>query len=346
LNKSPQTFDEGYKVYVHDPNDAIAAIGGANMIVRTPQSTRNSQGQFNLADRNTDGTGYAQFGYDRTGIIHYATETLTDTLCAIGFPRVKLYAKTNPDGLSNVPTSTDFIVRFLDEYPDGSVYFVTEAVVNARAREFAKALVHADINKMDSMDIIDNIPFTNINAGEIYEYYFAGMPIAYTWGKGHKMRVMICSSNHTRYQVNPNLPSEDGEFFRRQPSDGQKYVFEGVEMEPRIAVQRVAHSDIYKTHISLPIYQKNITGVNEVSKYVGIEAEVYPNPSSGVVTIFANRIETLKKKVYNSMGQMVMEDSFNETTQFDVSSFETGMYFIELVNQKGKEKLVKKLTVY
>jgi predicted acyl esterase len=341
LNTSPQTYDEGYKVYVHDPNDPIAAIGGANMIVRTPQSDRNSQSQFNLMDPR-----YAPYGYNRTGIIHYATETLTDTLCVIGFPRVKLYAKTNPDGLSGVPTSTDFIVRILDEYPDGSVYFVTEAVVNARARDFAKVLVHADINNMDSMDIIDNIPFTNITAGEIYEYYFAGMPLAYTWGKGHKLRVMICSSNHTRYQVNPNLPQMEGEFFRRQPADGQTYVFNGEEMEPRVAVQRVAHSDIYQSHLSLPVYQKNVTGVKNVEKYAGIEAEVYPNPSSNLVTVFANRKETLKIRVFNFVGQQVYEDEFNETMQFDVSSFESGMYFIELTNQKGKEKLVKKLTVF
>jgi predicted acyl esterase len=341
LNTSPQTYDEGFGVYVHDPNDPVAAIGGANMIVRTPQGDRNSQGQFNLTDPR-----YAPYGYDRAGILHYATEALEDTLSVIGFPIVTLYAKTNPDGLSDVPTSTDFMVRILDEYPDGSVYFVTEAVVNARGRDFARALVHADINNMDSMDIIDNIPFTNINAGEIYEYYFAGMPLGYTWGKGHKLRVMVCSSNHTRYQVNPNLPQAEGEFFRRQPADGQTYVYEGEEMEPRVAVQRVAHSDVYKTHISLPVYKNGVTSVKNEIKAAGLEAEVYPNPSSNLVTVFANRTETLKMTVYNFMGQTVYENEFNETTQFDVSSFDSGMYLIELVNEKAKEKLVKKLTVF
>jgi predicted acyl esterase len=342
LNKSPQTYDEGYKVYLHDPNDPVAAIGGANMIVRTPQGDRNSQSQFNLADPR-----YAPYGYNRAGIIHYATETLEDTLCIIGFPIVELHAKTNPDGLSGVPTSTDFIVRLLDEYPDGTVYFVTEAVVNARARDYARALVHADINNIDSIDIIDNIPFTNITAGELYEYYFAGMPIAYTFGKGHKMRVMICSSNHTRYQVNPNLPSEEGEFFRRQPADGQTYVFNGQEMEPRVAVQRVAHSPEHPSRVILPVYQKNVTGVDKlVDVKSTIEAEVYPNPTSGMVTILANRSDELQFKIYNSMGQIFMEGKFNETVQFDASSLNSGIYFIEILNKKGKEKLVKKLSVF
>jgi predicted acyl esterase len=342
LNKTPPTYDEGYKVYLHDPNDPIAAIGGANMIVRTPQGDRNSQGQFNLADPR-----YAPYGYNRAGIIHYATEPLQDTLCIIGFPRVMLYAKTNPDGLSGVPTNTDYIVRFLDEYPDGTVYFVTEAVINTYARDYARALVHADINDMALIDSLDNIPFSNITAGEIYEYYFAGMPIAYTWGKGHRLRVMICSSNHTRYQVNPNLPLEQGEFFRRQPADGQTYVFNGVEMHPRVAVQRVAHSPQYPSRVILPVYQKNVTGVaNKKPETPTLEAEVYPNPTNGLVTILANRNEEMDYSVYNSMGQIFMQGKFTETFQFDASSLRSGIYFIEIVNPKGREKLVKKLSVF
>jgi predicted acyl esterase len=343
INTSAPTFDEGYKTYVHDPNDPIKAIGGANMIVRTPQGDRDSQGQFNLADPR-----YAPYGFDRTGIIHYETSVVEDSLCIIGFPQVTLYAKTNPDGLQEGPTDTDFIIRLLDEYPDGSVYFVTEAVVSAKARDYARKLVDADINDPALIADIDNTPFVNVEAGQVYEYYFAGMPIAYTFGKGHKMRVMICSSNHTRYQVNPNLPVEDGEFFRRQPADGQSYVFNGVDMEPRIAVQRVAHSPEFPTKITLPVYQKNVTSTNDLSQLGkdGLDILVYPNPADNVVTVFANRTENLSVNVYNAVGQLVFVDTFNDMTRFDVNSFEKGMYFIEVINAVAKERVVKKLTVF
>lgn len=342
IDYSAPSTDEGYKVYVHDPNDAVKTIGGANMIVRSPQGDRDSQGQFNLMDPR-----YAPFGYNRTGIINYGTEVIQDSLCMIGFPRITLYAKTNPDGLTDVPTATDFFVRFLDEYPDGSVYFVTDACVNTSARDYARALVTADINNQDSIEIMDNIPYTNINAGDVYEYYFAGMPIAYTWAKGHKMRVIICSSNHTRYQVNPNLPKMDGEFFRRQPSDGQTYVFEGTEMEPRIAVQRVAHSPEHPTKLTLPIYQKNVTSVNNLAlNKDGLDAVIFPNPTDNFVTIFANRNSELNVRIFNSIGQLSYENTFNDMIQIDVNNLEKGMYFVEVVNKKGNEKVVKKLTVF
>ena len=342
IDYNAPTTDEGYKVYVHDPNDAIKAIGGANMIVRTPQGDRDSQGQFNLADPR-----YAPYGYDRAGIVHYATEVLEDTLCMIGFPKVTLYAKTNPDGLVGVPTNTDFIVRILDEYPDGSVYFVTEAVINTAAIDYARALVDHDINDHTKNAEIDNIPYRNINAGELYEFYFAGMPIAYTWGKGHKMRVMICSSNHTRYQVNPNLPLEEGEFFRRQPSDGRTYVFNGVEMEPRIAVQRIAHSPEHPTKLTLPIYQKNVTNVdNLLAGEEPLEITVYPNPADNFITVFANKTNELSVNIYNLMGQLVYESKFNDMTKIDVNNFDKGMYLVEVVNADAKEKVVKKLSVF
>jgi len=40
------------------------------------------------------------------------------------------------------------------------------------------------------------------------------LPIAYCWAPGHQMRVLISSANYTKYQANPNLPLNDGEFFR------------------------------------------------------------------------------------------------------------------------------------
>lgn len=340
-NTAPQ-FDEGLKVYVHDPNDPVAAIGGANMIVRTPQGDRDSQGQFNLADPR-----YSPHGYIRQGIIHYEYKVTQDSLSVIGFPQVTLYAKSNPDGLQDGETDTDFMVRILDEYPDGSVYFVTEAVVNARAREYAKKLVNADINDPSIIAEIDNTPFTNIESGKIYEYHFAGMPLAYTWGKDHKMRVMITSSNHTRFQVNPNIPLNEGEYFRRQPSDGRNYVFNGQEIEARVAVQRVAHSPEFPTKITLPVFQKTITSTQDgIVKSNLLDVLVYPNPSNNKVTLLANKNDNLSVRIFNMMGQEVFTNSFSDIIEIDVKNFEKGLYIVEIMSSIEKEKVVKRLSVY
>jgi predicted acyl esterase len=41
FTNSAPTTDEGYRVYVHDPNDPILTVGGSNMIVRSPDGNKN-----------------------------------------------------------------------------------------------------------------------------------------------------------------------------------------------------------------------------------------------------------------------------------------------------------------
>jgi hypothetical protein len=334
---APQT-DEGFGTYVHDPNDPLLTHGGANMIVRTPDGNRDSQGQMDFSDPL-----YINQVMNRTGILHYETEVVEDSLCIIGFPKMTLYAKTNPGGAMDGPTDTDFFIRVLDVYPDGREFFVVEGCVNARARDYARHLAEKDPYEPEDV----NVPFSNIDIGSIYEYHFMLMPIAYTWGKGHKMKILVSSSNYNRYQVNPNLPIEDGEFFRRQPADGKTYVFKGVDMDPRIAVQRIAHSPEYPTRLSLPIYKQEYVGLDEepIAKIGGgLDAVVYPNPTSDMVNIFANTNELLNVRVYNQLGQSVYEGSFQDNVVIETNQYEPGMYFIELSN--AKERIVKKLSVF
>ena len=347
LNYSQPSQDEGYTIYIHDPDDQIYTLGGANMIVDLPfgyKSTvvqnEKSQGQINLADPRWHYTSM-----DRSGVVSFETAILTDTLCVIGYPEVKLYAKSSPGGETDGPTDTDFFVRFLDVYPDGRQFFVVEGCVNARARDYAKALAEADGLETEA---IDNIPFTNIDIGRIYEYHFRCMPIGYTWGVGHRLKVLISSSNHTRYQVNPNLPIEEGDFFRRQPNDGQRYIYNGVEMEPRIAVQRIAHSPQYPTSVSLPVYNKNFTGVQETVKPANgsrLSVLVYPNPASEVINVYMSEPDHYELAMCNEIGQKVHTATFTEEYNMDATRFEKGIYIIEVRNTRTNERLTKKLTV-
>lgn len=347
LNYSPPSQDEGFTVYIHDPNDQVYTVGGANMIVDLPDGYKStvvqnpkSQGQINLADPR-----WRHRTMDRHGVVAFETEALTDTLCVIGYPEVKLYAMSNPNGEVDGPTDTDFFVRFLDVYPDGRQFFVVEGCVNARARDYAKALAEAD--GLETKEI-DNIPFTNIDIGKIYEYHFRCMPIGYTWGVGHKLKVLISSSNHTRYQVNPNLPIEEGDFFRRQPVDGQTYIYNGVVMEPRIAIQRIAHSPEYPTSVSLPVYNKNYTGVPEVVKPASgsqMSVLVYPNPASEVINIYMSMPNHYDLTMLNEIGQRVYSATFTEEYNIDATRFDKGIYIIEVRNTKTNEKLTKKVTI-
>ena len=334
--------DEGFSIYVHDPDDPIASIGGANMIVSLPDGHRNkaennddSHGQIELTDPKWKHTTM-----DRNGVIGFEMERLHEPLTVIGFPRATLYAKTNPGGVVDGPTDTDFFVRIIDVYPDGREYFVVEGCVNARAREYARYI--ADTHGLEDI----NIPFTNINIGELYEYHFRLMPIAYTWGKGHKIKILISSSNHTRYQVNPNLPLEDGDFFRRVPLDGQTYIFNGEEMEPRIAIQRLAHSDIYPSNVELPFYEKTYTVIKEQEQLnVDLDAFVYPNPAVNQLNVYMSQPDEYRLVVNNSIGQQIFKADFSDYITLDVAKMDKGLYILEIMDRKATRRITKKVTI-
>lgn len=332
LNFTAPTSDEGYKTYVHNPDDPIITVGGGNMLERTPQGDRDAQGQMNLADPN-----FAKFTMDREGVVKFETDVLPDSLSVIGFPKYKLYAKSNPGNTVSGPTDCDFFVRIVDVYPDGKEFFVVEGAVNARARDFARSIAEGHEN--------DNAPFTNIDIGKIYEYYFQGYPIAYTFAAGHKIKVLISSSNYPRFQACANVPIMPNEFFRRKPADGRTYMYNGVEYAPRISVQRIAFSDQYPTHIELPVFGSTavITAIRKPSlTKANWDASLFPNPSNGQFSVFINRNGKYLVNVYNTIGEKIMTDEITEQHVFNLSAFPKGQYLIELIDVKDADQKVTK----
>lgn len=348
LNFTVPSSDEGYVTYVDDPDDPVKTVGGANMIVKNPNGDgRDSQGQMNLAEASV-----APLTMNRPGVVQFTSPEITeangfagDSLCLIGFPRINLYAKTNPAGSSSGLTDTDFFVRFLDVYPPDSngvvkEYFVVEGSVNARGREYAASIFSGSENA--------NAPFSNINIGWVYAYNFTTMPLAYTWGKNHKLKVLVSSSNHPRYQANPNLPLEDGEFFRRQPLDGKGYTFNGQLMYPRKAVQRIAISDYYPSHIELPIYTNVFVGENENQNEISHTGDLmfFPNPASDFMEVYFSKHTDYSISVFNVAGQEVFKTRISDDhMKIDVRKFPAGMYFLETVEIISGVKKVEKFSV-
>ncbi len=345
LNQSAPTVDEGFTMYVHDPDDPIRTIGGANMIVRTPDGERDSQGQFNLKDPR-----YAPYTIDREGVIAFETEPIEDSLSIVGFPSVKLYAKSNVGGLASGLTDTDFHVRIVDVYPDGREYFVQDGCINARARNYARMLVEEPWLDSEAPYPGDNIPYTNIQIGEVYEYVFNLLPVAYTFGHGHRVKILVASSNYNRYQVNPNIPINDGEFFRRKPGDGRGYKFGGPDapfMMPRVAIQRIAFSPEHPSSISLPVLSKKYTDVEDLATEVdpGNSMLIYPNPASDQVTIFVGNQDEQKIRIMDINGKLMFEEtSFEDHINLNVSFLSSGIYIVEMTNMKTGERETQKLT--
>lgn len=345
---SMPTSDEGFAVYTDDPDDPVKTVGGANMIVKNPNGDgRNSQGQMNLADPEL-----APYTMNRPGVVQFTTAEINeangfpgDSLCIMGFPRVDFWAKSNPAGVTSGVTDADFFVRIIDVYPpdeNGVVneYFVVEGAVNARAREYALSIFNGAEN--------DNAPFSNINIGWQYRYRFMMMPIAYTFGKNHRIKVLISSSNHPRYQANPNLPIEDGEFFRRQPLDGKGYTFNGQLMYPRKAVQRIVISDAKPANIELPVYSNTYVGNEDVLADPGPEVEmlIYPNPATHLMDVYFSKYANYEIIISDLSGKQIHKASMDDDRLvLDVNKYPAGMFFIEAKDIKTGERNIQKFTI-
>ncbi|MEE9461602.1 MAG: CocE/NonD family hydrolase [Bacteroidales bacterium] len=305
----------GSSNYVHDPENPVLTVGGANMITLTPTGDRKSQGQMNLADPLL-----APYTMTRNDVLSFESNALTDTFSIIGFPVANIFASSNPLENQTDSTSTDFMVRILDVYPDGKEYFVVEGAINARARDYANQLI---IGEEDP-----SIPFTNIVSGKIYEYNFKMMPIAYTFGKSHKIKVLISSSSHPRYQSNPNLPVETNTFFRWKPGD---------ELQPRKALQTIYHSLKYPSNIELPLYNGQInlplSTENSTTNIVS-DIRIFPNPAKDILFIETGGSNN-SLVIYTLTGKVMLEEMIDAFYSINVDSWDPGTYILHLSNVKS-----------
>ena len=74
--------------------------------------------------------------------------------------------------------------------------------------------------------------------------------------------------------------------------------------------------------------------VTSVGEDLAINAEFYPNPTSGMVTIKAEQMR--KVAVINAIGQVVMmQDVDNDEIMIDMSAFGNGMYLVNVITEKG-----------
>ena len=318
-----QTFNQTYS---HIPDNPAFGLGGNNMLERTPDDFRNSQGQINLAS-----PALRAYELDHPGVIQFTTGVFLDTFCFIGAPRASLYASSMPQSaVVGEPTSTDFFVRLIDVCPDGRELFICEGAVNARAKEYAR---HIYLHHQEDI----NIPFSNIEAGKIEKFEFELLPIAYTMGRGHQLKILIQSAVWPKYQSNPNLPLEDGDFFRRRLFDATSYRFQGKEMTARTANNTIYSSPSLPSFIELPVYNSKLVLAVEDNKQKNPiqEIAVYPNPTSDWLHITDHSYQSTFVELINTDGKTISAQKISGNLSLDVRSLASGTYIVHCYNSSG-----------
>ena len=114
----------------------------------------------------------------RDDVLTYDSEPLDSPLKIFGVPEVELYASSSaPD--------TDFVAMLLDVDEEDVARYVSDGIVRARYR-----------NGLDREDFL--VP------GETYLFRIILKGCAHTFGPGHRVRLLITSSNFPKFDRNPN----------------------------------------------------------------------------------------------------------------------------------------------
>ena len=71
-------------------------------------------------------------------------------------------------------------------------------------------------------------------------------------------------------------------------------------------------------------------GVNEINELTSL-VNIYPNPTTEVLTIQNNSSQILKFTLYNFLGELCIDKILsNEINTMDISSYSDGVYFYSL----------------
>jgi len=147
---------------------------------------------------------------ERADILVYTTDVLTEGMEISGFIETELYVSSNAK-------DTDFTIKLIDVYPDGTAYNLDETIQRVRYREGYDKEVFME-------------------EGEVYKLNLTPMSTSNYFEKGHQIRIEISSSNFPRFARNLN-------------TGGNNYD----ESEAFVAQNKVHHSKEFPSQIRLPI---------------------------------------------------------------------------------------------
>ncbi len=148
----------------------------------------------------------------RNDILVYSTEPLAEGVEVSGFIETKLF-------VSSDAKDTDFTIKLIDVYPDGTAYNLDETIQRARYREGYDREVF-------------------MQKGKVYELNLSPMATSNYFKKGHRIRIEISSSNFPRFARNLN-------------TGGDNYN----EHQGIIAHNEIYHNSKYPSQIVLPMIE-------------------------------------------------------------------------------------------
>jgi hypothetical protein len=184
--------------FTYDPHNPVMSYGGN--VCCTGNAVEG--GSFDQQQMET-----------RNDILVYSTPPLEEGVELTGSVECTLY-------ISSDAKDTDFTLKLIDVYPDGSAYNLDETIQRVRYREGYEKEVF-------------------MKEGEVYKVDLTALSTSNYFAKGHQIRIEISSSNFPRFERNLN-------------TGGNNYD----EAKGVVAHNKVHHSAKYPSQVRLPLIRK------------------------------------------------------------------------------------------
>jgi putative CocE/NonD family hydrolase len=149
--------------YTYDPMNPVPSLGGG-VCCNARASLGGSYDQREIESR--------------ADVLVYTSEELQEDMEVTGSVYATLY-------VSSDAKDTDFAVKLVDVYPEGSAFNIDDTILRARYREGYEKEVF-------------------MQKGQVYEVKPTPMSTSYTFKKGHRIRVEVTSSKFPQYMRNLN----------------------------------------------------------------------------------------------------------------------------------------------
>ena len=191
--------NEPFDQFVYDPANPVMTRGGA--LLMSPEFRSGPLDQTPIEIRED--------------MLVYTTPALEQDVEVTGPIIVHLWA------VSSAP-DTDFVARLVDVHPNGFAQILTDGIIRARYRNFARG---------EAPSLIE--------PGTAYEYEIDLWSTSNVFKAGHRIRLDVTSSSFPRWDRNPNT--------------GHNF---GVDTELATAHQTILHDRDHPSYVVLPIVPK------------------------------------------------------------------------------------------
>ncbi len=183
--------------FPYDPMNPVISLGGG--VCCTGDAV--TAGVFDQREREA-----------RHDVLVYTSEPLDEPLKISGFVEAILY-------VSSSARDTDFSLKLVDVFPDGTAYNIDETIQRARFRQGYDQQVFME-------------------PGGVYELPISSMSTSNTFEKGHRIRLEVSSSNFPRFARNLNTGGDNWS-----------------ESEGVVATNSVHHSSEHPSRLLLPVVE-------------------------------------------------------------------------------------------